>query len=93
MTQHVVDASVITKWFIDEVHAELLGQGGEDVLLLDDAAVDEHLVHRPVGVVGGGVLLGEARHIVGLEVPVFHEPLQDVHANLSGCGTAGCYRS
>ena len=31
---------------IDQLHAELLGQGGEDVLLLGESAFDEQLMER-----------------------------------------------
>ncbi len=44
---------------IDEFHAEFVGERGEDVFFLGEAAVDEDFVQRPIG--HGGVGLGDAR--------------------------------
>lgn len=30
MTQHVVDASIVIKWFVEEVHAEAARRSQED---------------------------------------------------------------
>ena len=82
---------------IDQLHAELFGQGGEDVLLLGEALLDEELVER-LGR-SGGLGLGDARQVRFGEQALLDQPMRELHASSrgvlavevrgwGGCGTA-----
>src|SRR6202011_2979811 len=77
-----------------EFHAELFGEGGEDVLLLGEVALDEDLVQGPGR--GQGADLGDPREILRLENPTTNETLRELHAPLldetDGMGRLLSYR-
>ena len=65
---------------VDEFHAELVGQGGHDVVFLGEAALDDDFVQGPIG--RGGVRLRDARQNVLGKDPLAYQALQQLHAGL-----------
>ena len=63
---------------IDELHAELVGQDGQDVLFLGEALLEEEQVQGPLRLHFGGGLQG--RHVFVPHQAFGDEQLKQVHA-------------
>ena len=85
-----VSGSTVTLGQVDELHAELLGEGGEDVLFLGEAAFDEELVQR-LGR-GGGVGLGDARQVGRRNGAASNQSLHQLHFRPNRPGGRGVGR-
>ena len=75
---------------IDQLHAELVGEGGEDVFLLGESLFDEEFMERLVR--GREMGLRDARQVVGGDGTPFDQSLDQLHAGLGERGAGGRLR-